>query len=160
MAYCSATSVNNYLIGYNASDTATASVISDSIDDATNEINKYLCNRYDITAWSTLTSTPPTVGTICKWLAAGYSIEAVSRGSKEQLKRSDVLIKRAMDNLEKLSKGELDLVDSSGVEIEESNSATDVFSTTENYSNTFNEDDNLRWKVDADKLTDIQSERS
>jgi len=160
MPYCSQASVENYLIGYNAANTASANIVVDSITDATNEINKYLCQRYDVTQWATLTSTPPIITTICKWLAAGYAIEATSRGSKEQMKRSETLINRAMKDIEGIASGELNLVDSSLNEVSTSSDPNDSFSTTENYSNTFNEDDYLTWKSDTTKLTDILSERS
>jgi len=159
MSYCTSSSIFVYLVGYSASDTATTSIVNDSITDAQNEINKYLGERYDVSLWSTLSSTPPLVTTICKWYAAGLAIEACSRGSKEALKRSEVLIKRATANLEGLESGKLSIVDSSGVLVDKDNDPMQVYSSTEDYSNTFNEDDPLRWKVSAQKNLDIISER-
>jgi phage gp36-like protein len=157
MSYCTTTSVYNYLVGYKSSDTATSNVVTESIADAKNEINKYLGDRYDVTTWDT--ATPPMVNTICKWYAAGLSVEALSRGSKEALKRSEKLIDRATKNLEAINEGKLAIVDSNGDEIAKINDPSQVMSTTEDYSNTFNEDNPLRWKVSSTKITAIKSER-
>lgn len=159
MAYCSSTIIANYLIGYSSSDTATAQIISDSIEDAENEINKYLGERYDVSLWSTLTSTPPIVKTICKWYAAGLAVEACSRGGKEAMKRSEILINRATKNLEKLESGALTIIDSTGSAVVKDNDPMQVYSNTEDYSNTFNEDDSLKWCISRQKKLDIADER-
>lgn len=160
MSYCDSTTVANYLIGYDISDTATAQIVSDSIEDAQNEINKYLGERYDITLWDTSTSTPPLVKTICKWYAAGLAIEACSRGDKETMKRSAVLIERATKNLDDLESGKLTIADSTGAAIAKDNDPMQVYSNTEDYPTTFNEDDPLKWKVSKSKKSDIMSDRS
>lgn len=158
--YCSQTQVETYLIGYNVSNTATLSIVTDSISDSKNEIDKFLCGRYDVSVWSTVTSTPPLVQSLSKWLASSYVMEAISKGSKESLARVDRLQKRVMQNLEQLASGELKLTDSTGNVIDQIADAESVYSTTDNYSNTFNEDSPFRWKADKTKLEDISSERS
>lgn len=157
MTYCTSTKVSNYLIGYNFGNTATSTIVTDSIIDATNEINKYLSDRYDITTWAT--STPPMISSLCKWMAAGYSIEAVSRGDKHQLARAKELLSRSYENLKALADGSAHLVNTAGVSISESNSNNDVISTTSEYSDTFNEGKSIYWKADPVKLSDISKER-
>lgn len=159
MVYQTTTSVFNYLVGYKSSDTVTANIVSESIDDATNEINKYVGERYDTTVWSTLTATPPIIKTICKWYAAGLAIEACGRGGKEAQKRSEVLIKRATENLKDIESGKLSISDTSGSLVAKTNDPNEVFSTTDDYSNTFNEDSPTLWSVSPQKRLDIASER-
>jgi phage gp36-like protein len=157
--YVDTDNVFRYLVGYQVTDSTTSDLVDDSIIDAQNEINKYLGDRYDVTSWDTLTSTPPMVSTLCKWLAAGYAIEACGRGGKESIARAKVLIDRAVSNLKSISSGELALVNSLGVEIVKTNDPAECLSTTEDYANTFGEDKALRWKVSKTKLDDLSSER-
>ena len=158
--YFTTTSLEPYLMGTNVDDTATALLMGLNIDDAEREIDKYVSRRYDVSTWSTATSTPPVVKTWCQWLSAGYFWEASGRGSKESIARSKNIIKRAMDNLNMVMEGDLDITDTSGSALTELSSKYSVHSNTDDYSSTFDEDDAMSWKVDPDKLTDIESERS
>ena len=161
MAYSSLTLTARYLVGYKTSDSVTAALISDSVDDATNEINKYLAHRYDVAPWGlTLSAVPPIIGSICKFLAAAEVIDALGKGGKETTKRADILRKRAIGNLEMLASGEAILINTAGSAIAMISDPGEVLSTSDSYSNTFNEDDPYHWKTDATKILDIASERS
>jgi hypothetical protein len=84
----------------------------------------------------------------------------MSRGGKESTARAKMLIDQAIENLKAISEYKLDLVDSSGdIIADSSETAYRASSTTENYANTFNEDDQLNWQVDAQKLSDISEDR-
>jgi len=157
MGYCTTTAVDLYLIGYNSSNTATASVVAKSIERSESKINSYLGQVYDISTWST--TTPPAVRNICEQLSAGYSTMMLSRGSKESLARATLIINDAVKDLVMLKDGSMALYDTAGSQISEANDPSSVHSNTENYSNTFNEDSPLHWKIDKDKKTDISSER-
>lgn len=158
--YCTSTSLQTLMIG-TSFDTVTTSLCTKLITHSENEINKYLSKRYDIGSFNnTSTSVPPIVTSICETLTEGYMHQRMSRGGKESMQRGKELIKQALDNLELISNYKLDLVDSSGDRINDiSTGAFLIKSTTENYSNTFNEDDQLDWVIDSDKLLDIESER-
>jgi len=83
-----------------------------------------------------------------------------SRGGKESLKRGESLERSVLDNLKLIAEYKSDLTLTNGSLVSEAvNSAVRVLSNTEDYSNTFNEDDSLSWQIDDDKLTDIASER-
>ena len=160
MGYATTTSLAINMIGVTF-DTATTALASKKITDAENEINKYLSKRYDITSFQTTTSVPPLVTTLCEKLAEGYIWRSNSRGGKESLARGKELIKEALDNLVLISTYKLDLVNTAGAAIADmSNTAYRVLSSTTNYVNTFNEDDELNWRVDPNKLEDIDSQRS
>lgn len=158
--YATTTSLEILMIG-TVFDTATTSLGNKLITHAENEVNKYLSKRYDISSFNvTSTSVPPIVTSISETLATGYMYKYMSRGGKDALERAKFFIDQAMDNLKLIAEYKLDLVDSNGDVIADSeNSSYSVKSTTSDYSNTFNEDSQLDWEVDPLKLDNIKSER-
>jgi hypothetical protein len=158
--FATTTSLSTKMIG-TVFDTATTNLASASIYDAENEIKKHLCKRYDFTAspFLTTTSIPPIITTLTETLAVGYMYENMSRGSDEDYKRADRYIKRVMTNIQSLLDGEAQLTDSSGNLITEIDGDWAIKSNTDDYSNTFNEDDPNDWAVDEDKLDDISTGR-
>lgn len=132
------------------------------IEDAENEIDKYLAKRYDLSSapFDTSTSIPPVVTKICKWLAIGYLYEANSRGSKESFARADRYIKRAEKNLMDIRDYKAELVDTGGAAVTDDSENLQIVSSTEDYAPTFNEDNPTNWAVDPTKISDISSERS
>lgn len=158
--YCTTTSMATMLIG-TTFDSNTTALCAKLITHAENEINKYLSKRYNITSFNaTSTAVPPLVTSIAETLTEGYFYQRNSRGSKEGLAHGKSLIDQGMLNLKALSSYELDLLDSNGVVITDmSQTAYRVLCSTSNYPTTFNEDDELNWKVDQTKLDDIDSER-
>lgn len=158
--FATTTSLQTLMVG-TTFDTATTSLASDCITQAETEIVKILSKRYDISAsyFQTSTATPPMLQTISKWLSAGYLYDWMSRGVDSH-PRSERLIKRAYENLEAMADYKANLLDSAGSIItDRNNSGYSVQCNTSDYSNTFNEDDELSWAVDTDKLDDIESER-
>lgn len=157
--YSTTTSLQVLMIG-TTFDTATTSLASKMLTKAENEINKYLSKRYDVGAFNTSTSVPPIVTSLCDDLAAGYSYLYMGRGGKDSMDRADSFIKPALENLKMLSEYKSNLINSSGGVISDiSNTGYQVKSTTSDYSNTFNEDDQINWTVDDDKLDAIDTER-
>lgn len=143
-------------------DSITTALATKLITHAENEVDKYLSKRYDVSGspFDTSTSIPPIVTSITETLAEGYMHQRMSRGGKDAMLRGKELINQAMDNLKLIADYKLDIVDSSGdVVTDMSQTAYRVLSTTSNYSNTFNEDSELDWEVDQEKLDDIESER-
>ena len=109
--------------------------------------------------FSTYTSAAPALKTITKYLAASNYYLHTGAGGKEAFARADAYEKRAMNNLKALAKGTIDLVDQDGAKVPERANYDAVLSNTKDYSETFGEDDPLHWKVDPDKLDDIEDER-
>jgi hypothetical protein len=110
--------------------------------------------------FNTSTSVPPILRSLTEQYTEGLFWEATSRGGKDAFLRSDRIFSRIDKYLEKISKGMIDLTDTAGAQIPEMpNSNFAVTSTSSGYSETFNEDDSLSWKVDTDKLTAIASDR-
>lgn len=158
--YATTTSLQTIMVGTDF-DTQTTSLMTKMITHAENEVNKYLSKRYDVGAF-TSTSIPPLVTSITETLAEGYYFLRNSRGGgKDSVAYGKELISQAKDNLELLAERKLDLLDANGdVVAEFADASFQVLSTTTDYAPTFNEDDELNWEEDEDKLDYIDSERS
>lgn len=141
-------------------DTATTSLASKLITHSENEINKYISKRYDISAFATSGSVPPLITSLCETLAEGYFYQRNSRGGKDGMERGQKYIDQVIKNLELIRDYKADLFNTAGSIISDfSNTSYRVLSNTDTYSTTFNEDDELNWKIDDDKLDDISGER-
>lgn len=142
-------------------DTATTSLMGKMITHSENEVNKYISKRYDVGNFTT-TSMPPLLTSITETLAEGYYFLRNSRGGgKDSVAYGNLLIKEAKENLLLLANRKLDLLDSNNDPVAEFTDASyKIKSSTTNYATTFDEDDELKWKIDADKLDDIYDGRS
>lgn len=157
--YATYTSLQTVMIGTDF-DTATTSLSTKMITHAENEVNKYLSKRYDITSFSTSTAIPPLVTSITETLSEGYMYQRMSRSTKEGMGRGKDLINQAIDNLKLISDYKMDLVNTAGsVILDMSDTSSRVLCNTDTYSTTFNEDDELNWRIDQDKLDDIDAGR-
>jgi hypothetical protein len=158
--YATTTSLQTLMIG-TTFDTVTSALCSRLITHSENEINKYISKRYDVGSFNTTsTAVPPLITSLCETLTEGYMYQRMSRGGKDGMARGKVYIDQVKENLKLLSEYKLDLIDSSGdVVTDMSQTSYRVLSNTTDYTNTFNEDDELNWKVDQNKLDDIADER-
>ena len=160
--YCTYTSLSPLMKGTNL-DTATIDTINECIEMAEDEIDKYLSKRYDISQFrlaDSIGAVSPTVKTICKNLSLGYAWDALSRGGKESGVRADRYMDRAMQNLKDIADGKANVLDVDyGVIADVSGGSYEVYTNTDEYSSTFNEDNPLNWAVDPDKLAAIATER-
>ncbi len=158
--YATTTSLQVLMVGTKF-DTATTSLANKLITHAENEVNKYISKRYDIGSFNTTsTAVPPLLTTLTETLSEGYMYQRMSRGGKDAMKRAEMLITQAIDNLKLISEYKEELIDSNGDVIQDmSQTGYRVLSNTNDYANTFNEDDELNWKVSTEKLDDIDNER-
>lgn len=158
--YATTTSMQTIMVGTNF-DTITTNLMGKMITHAENEVNKYISKRYSVARFTT-TSMPPLLTSLTETLAEGYYFLRNSRGGgADSVNYGKELIKQAQSNLQMIADRKLDLLGSDGDPVDESaNSSYQIKSSTLNYSLTFNEDDELDWKVDQDKLDDIESGRS
>lgn len=159
--YSTTTSLESRMIEVDF-DAKTLALCTEMISDAEAEINKYLSRRYDLSSntFQTSTSIPPIVKTMCNRLTEGYMWKSMSRGSKESLARGESLIKDVISNLLLISTYKADILDSTGsLLLDMSNTAYRVLCNTTNYTNTFDEDSDLNWSIDSDKLSDIETGR-
>lgn len=158
--FATTTSLDTLMVDTNF-DTATTSLADLCITQAENKIREKMSERYDTSAdaWQTSTSIPPVATTWCEWLSMGYMYENLSRGGGKAFQRADRFIEKAMDNMKDVVNYEANVVDSSGEPINDKSDAFQVLSNTDDYHETFNEDDPLHWSQDPDKLDDIATDR-
>lgn len=128
-------------------------------------LNSVLARRYDMSQayFQTTTATPPQVREWATQLASGYAWKEISRGGagKECLARGNSIIKDVMDDLALLSKGELEILDTSGALVAEmSVGVGQVLCNTSTYFTTFDEGRETGWRVDPDKLDDLADQKA
>lgn len=168
--YATTTTLSLVMVGVDFSATNMTTLGSKAIEQAENEVNKYLSKRYDLASayFQTTTSIPPLVRSITEKLAEANMWDFLSRGGagKESRERAKELraqmigSKNDPGNLMMIASRTLDLVDSVGSVIPESSSSNmQVLCNTSSYQTTFNEDDELNWAVDPTKLSDISDTR-
>lgn len=162
MSYATITSLSLHMTGANF--TALATQAAGCISRAESRINSALARRYDLQQnyFQTYTSCPPMVREWTIQLGSGYLWQELARGGagKEAMARGKGLIDGVLTDLGELIKGNLELVDTTGSLIESASTGSGrVLCNTDTYVPTFNEDDELSWTVDDEKLTDIAAER-
>lgn len=158
--FCTTTSLDTIMVD-TTFDTATTALADECILNAENKIREIMSKRYDVgaDAFQTSTATPPVVQTWCKWLSTGYMYEDLSRGGKDAFTRADRYIKKAMDNMAQVIAYKANVVNSLGSLLTDSTESLPMYSNSNDYHDTFNEDSPLCWNVDGDKLDDIEDER-
>jgi len=139
--------------------TNTTALISQHIDRADNIINSKIATRYDVSSFTT--SVPPLLKTISEDITSFFTYRSEFSSDNQNFSEWTDKFKEAMALLDELRKGDLDLVDSGGNIIDEvtTSSVDRIESTTQNYQPFFDEDDSINWKVDGDKITDIEDNR-
>lgn len=156
--YATTSSLQTIMIG-TSFDSATTSLCSKMLTHAENEINKYISKRYDISVFNTTTSIPPILTSLCETLTEGYMYQRMNRGDASG--RGKELIDQAITNLMLIADYKLDLINSTGSVIDEmSAGGYQILSTSDGYSTTFDEDNELNWEVSPTKLDDISSGRN
>lgn len=142
-------------------DTATTALLADCVSDAEAEVLKRLSERYDVSSdyFTDPAKHPAQVKMLVKWLGIGYAYDALSRGGKEAMERAERYISRATKNLDAIVKGEANLVGVDGAELPSLTGVHDVYSSTSEYRDTFDEGDPLHWSVDGEKLLDIRNSK-
>lgn len=159
--YATTTSLQTLLVNITF-DSATTSLATTLIGHAEAEVNKHLSKRYDLSAsqFQTSTSIPPLVRSLTEKLSEAYMWQRNSRGSKESLKRGEMLEKSALDNLMLIRDYKADLVNTLGAVIADgANAGMQIKCNTTDYTPTFAEDEETSWAVDSDKLEDISNAR-
>lgn len=155
--YVTTTSITPRMVGTKF-DTATTALLSETLLDAEAEVNKYLSKRYDIA--TLIADPPPIVEAWVKNLTVGYMYQHMSRGGKDGMSRGKMYINQVLENLKRVAEYKSDLTTEAGAILSDlSNTGYAIRSTTTDYVPTANEDDQINWDVDQNKLDDIASDR-
>lgn len=163
--YATTTTLDLLMAGVNmTAGSETLSIASTCINRAEARLNSVFARRYDVTSayFQTTTSIPPLVREWAGMLAEGYMWKSLARGGagKETMARGESLVKEVFADLKLLASYELDLVNTAGALIADmSDTSYRVLCNTSTYINTINEDDELNWAPDSDKIEDIGDTR-
>jgi len=157
--YVTTTSISNWLPNYlkgntTTSDTAGTAFFSECIDDAEATTDSAIAKRYALP----LTPVPPLLRTITKDIACW---RAIRNGFTQEGRVKNVYLddyNRAMDMLDNLMSGKIQLADTAGSVIA-TNSSGKFLSSDDTYVPAINQDDEKAWAVDPDKADAITDGR-
>lgn len=135
-------------------DTVGTSNFSKHIDRAEGLVNGYIAGRYSLP----FTTVPPILITITEDISCYYFIRSTYVQDGQRKNEYADAFKDAIGQLESIRDGKTPLALTNGSLIPQITTSK-YLSSTKGYSPTFNEDDPEDWDIDADKLTDIGSER-
>jgi len=106
-----------------------------------------------------ITPSPPLLTTICCDLTLYRLMRRFFSGEQQNDSEWPDRYKEAMELLEKLADGEIQLVDSGGTIVVPSAGSDIAWSNTQGYTPTFGEDGDLMSIIDEDKLDDLEGRR-
>lgn len=157
MTYATVTEVINTLPQIGQVSTLTSAAILTAIIRAESIIDASISRRYVVP----VTPTPPLLTTLSCDLTI-YRLMTRRLFSGEQMNKSDwpEKYKEAMEMLQAIADGSLQLVNSAGAVIVPTVGADIAWTNTQGYTPTFNEDGDLNSVIDPDKLVDIDASRT
>lgn len=138
---------------------ATVAIIDRQIVRADNMINSKISARYDVSNFAT--SVPPILQNLSEDIATYFTMRTLYGADNQNVNEWTEKYQDSIEILNDIRKGDCDLIDSSGNIISEREaSAVDlVKSSTMDYTPFFDEDSDLNWKVDRDKIDAIGNSR-
>ncbi len=127
---------------------------------ADNIIDGKISNRYDVSQFTS--SVPPLLRAISEDIVAYYTYRSEFSGDNQNDNEWTDKFKDALEDLNEIREGDMDLINTAGSLIgERESSVVDMIeSNTMDYAPTFGEDDVKSWVVDNDKLDAIKDDRS
>lgn len=165
MAYCSATTVLGLFPGLPQTSTvsgysSTVAIISSHITRADSLIDGKCARRYSVPFADTSTSTPPLIQTLSQDLSAYYTYRSKFTGDNaNKFEYLDTLMQIALETLNQIQEGKMDVVSTSGGVVSEVSSSSKIYSSTEGYTPAFDVDDEFNWSFDSGRLDAIRSAR-
>lgn len=153
MAYCSASNIL-VLLPKLTNTTTVTTVITAHITRSDAIINGMIAKRYGLP----FSATPPLIIQISEDLTGYFTYRSFyAQDNQSRFDYFDELKANALNLLDMIRKGEVDLVDTSGSIIDERTTEgnTVLDSNTEDYQPYFDLDDCLDWKFDSEMLDDI-----
>jgi len=136
----------NTVAGYSA----TVSRIASHITRAEAYVNAKISSRYDVSSF-TSTAVPPILKTLTEDISSYYTLRSVYTGDNQNVSEWVETFSEALEMLDAIRDGKMDLIDSDGSLIGASTSTFVVESTTEDLTPSFDESDPIDWEVDENK---------
>jgi len=163
MAYSSLTAIQTVLPGLPQTTTAsgyseTSLVVGRHITRADSLINGKISKRYSVP----IDPTPPLLANLSEDITAYYTYRSFySQDNLNRLEYFEDLLKLAMDTLEQIREGDIDLVDTAGSLIEEITEKEGgiVDSNMKDYQPLFDIDDSFDWDFDSELKSEVEDAR-
>lgn len=166
MAYSTNTSILLLLPGLQqttteAGYTETSALIASHVARADTVINAKIAKRYDVSGFNTTGSVPPMLKTISEDMASYYSYRSLYSSDNQNFNEWTDKFKEAMELLDEIRDGDIDLVNTTGSVIQERTSATldKIIANNENHQTFFDIDDPLDWDFDEDRKDEVKDAR-
>jgi len=157
MGYSTSTSIYTMLPGL-TNNTANTAIIDQYITRVKGKIDNYVIGLYSPGDWTTAASTPPGIIQISDSIVAMWTMRSLfTRDGQNVNNWVAELGKQALEDLEKIASGEINLVNNSS---SREGIHTQISSDTEDYTPIFNLDEPEDWIIDNDQLDDISDDRA
>lgn len=140
--------------------TATVDIVEAQIPRAESFVNGKVIRRYDVSGFSSGAAVQP-LKTLAEDITCYYTYRELFTSDNQNENEWTDKYYLAVDMLDQIMKGDLDILDSDNNIIEErqSSSYDRVESNTEDYAPTFDEGSVLDWENDPDKISDIEDSK-
>lgn len=155
--YSTITSIFLHLPGLDQNNSNTSDIINKHVNNVAGKIDSYVSQKYDVTGWTSASSTPEIIKGISDALSSKRVMMSlfIQDGQNKNAWIKE-LAKEALEDLHKIADGEL-VITLNG---DEEPTDSEVKSNRENFTPVFAMDDPLNQDVDPDLLDEINSERT
>jgi len=131
--------------------TSTISLLGSHVTRAESLINSKIANRYNLSGY-TFTNAPPILKTLTEDIAGYYILRSYYSADSQNISEWVLKFEEAVQLLDQLGTGQMNLTDSTGSLIVASTTLGDIESNTETFDPTFSENSPLTWGVDTSKF--------
>jgi len=157
--YSTTTSIYKMLIGLQTSP-ANNLIIQHFADRVGGQIDGYAGRWYKVSSWDSSTSTPQLILQISDSIVSHLVMRSkFIQDGQNKNKWVDDLAEKSYEDLEKIRKQELILLDSTGSEVARADRGSLIESTREQYTPVFDLDSSTSWGVDSDLVDTIENDR-
>lgn len=161
MAYTDQTRVETWLPGINSA-TSVTTLITQNIIASDAIVNSYVGNRYDVSSWTsaTTTVTPPIIIMHSTNIAAYLTVRSLyTRDSVNLNDNIKEFYDKTIESLERIGDGTDSVIDGTGQLVAIRRTGTMIKSGRQSYTPVFDMDSPETWAVDSDLLDTIDSDR-
>lgn len=156
MSYSTITSIFIKLPGASEDASTTTDIIKQHISRVGGKIDSYVIRRYDVSGWTSASSTPQIIQKISDALVSKFTMLSLfTRDAQNKNEWVNELAKEALEDLEKIRNGELAI----SLNQSEISTQTEIDSTRKAFTPVFDMDDDLSSAVDEDLLDSIADDR-
>jgi len=123
-------------------------------------IDSYVGKKYDVSGWTSSSSTPQIIQSISDRLVSQYTMRSVFTQEGQNVNEwVNELADTAMDELKSIASGDMVILDSNGSEASKPSRANSIRGNRKDYTPVFDVDKDTSWSMDGDLNDAIQDSR-